>query len=330
MISEKGVERHLHEIAEIVTNSDLPEEVKTRGMAIFHRLAEAEASVHDIPVERVHFHEVGAMDAIIDVMGAVIGLQLLGVNRVYASPVHVGRGTVECAHGTLPVPAPATLALLQGVPLYGRDVEAELVTPTGAAILTTLVEEFGAAPPMEVGQIGYGAGTRDLPLPNLLRVSIGTTTEGMSEYEEDVVTIIEANIDDMNPQLYEHVMARLFDAGALDVFLTPIQMKRGRPAVQLSVIAAEQHVAEALDILFAETTTIGVRTYPTRRWKLVRESMVTETRYGPVSVKVARRGETVMNITPEYRECLRIANEQAIPLKEVCQTALEAARVHIG
>ena len=329
-VSEEGVERHLHEIEEIIAGSDLPDEVKVRGLAIFRRLAEAEAHVHGIPVERVHFHEVGAMDAIVDVVGAVVGLWLLGIEHVYASPVHVGRGTVTCAHGTLPVPAPATQELLRGVPIYGRDVDAELVTPTGAAILTTLAERFGAAPPMRVEQVGYGAGSRDLPLPNLLRVSIGETTEQVEGYEEDVVTVIETNIDDMNPQLYEHVMERLFDSGALDVFLTPIQMKRNRPGVQLSVLVAEERVADVLDILFAETTTIGVRTCPMRRWKLGRERIVVETRYGPVGVKVARRSGTVMNVAPEYRECRRVAEEQGVPLKEMYQAALEAAHSYVG
>jgi hypothetical protein len=329
-VSEKGVERHLHQIEEIIDGSDLPKAVKSRSQAIFRRLAEAEARVHGMPIDHVHFHEVGAMDAIVDVVGAAVGLWLLGIKRVYASPVHVGCGTVTCAHGTLPVPAPATQELLRGVPIYGRDVEAELVTPTGAAILTTLVEEFGGAPPMQVRQVGYGAGSRDLPLPNLLRVSIGETTEEVEGYEEDVVTVIETNIDDMNPQLFEHVMDRLFDAGALDVFLTPIQMKGSRPGVQLTVLLTEERVADALGVLFAETTTIGVRTYPMRRWKLGRERIVVETRYGPIGAKVARRGAAVMNVAPEYRECQRAAEERGVPLKEVYQAALEAARTHVG
>ena len=342
-VSEQGVERHLHEIKEIIYGSNLPEAVKDRSITTFRRLAKAEGQVHGIPVDHVHFHEVGALDAIVDVVGAVVGLWLLGIERVYASPVHVGCGTVTCAHGTLPVPAPATQELLRGVPIYGRDVEAELVTPTGAAILTTLVEEFGGAPPMQVERIGYGAGTRDLSIPNLLRVSIGETTrvgrrEAPEGYEatavtdgleEDVVTVIETNIDDMNPQLYEHVMDRLFEAGALDVFLTPIQMKGGRPAVKLSMLVEEGRVAEVLDILFAETTTIGVRTCSMRRWKLGRERVVVETRYGPVGVKVARRGHVALNVAPEYRECRRVAEEQGVPLKEVLQLAREAARAHI-
>jgi uncharacterized protein (TIGR00299 family) protein len=329
-VLEKGIERHLHEIEEIIKSSDLPEIVKAQSLAIFHRLAEAEAQVHGISVERVHFHEVGAMDAIIDVVGAAVGLWLLEIERIYASPVHVGCGTVTCAHGTLPVPAPATLELLRGVPIYGRDVEAEMVTPTGAAILTTLAREFGNAPPIQMQQVGYGAGSRDLPLPNLLRVSVGETVEEVEGYEEDVVTVIEANIDDMNPQLYEHATRRLFDAGALDVFLTPIQMKRGRPGVQLSVLVAEEQVADVLDILFTETTTIGVRTCPMRRWKLVREHVLVQTHYGPIGAKVARRGETVMNVAPEYRECRRVAEEQGVSLKQVFQSVREAARAHIG
>jgi len=335
-VSEQGVERHLHEIEEIIEGNELPDQVKATSRAIFRRLAQAEAHVHGIPTDHVHFHEVGAMDAIVDVVGAAIGLWLMGVERVYASPVHVGCGTVTCAHGTLPVPAPATQELLREVPIYGRDVEAELVTPTGAAIITTLAEEFGGAPPMQVEQVGYGAGTRDLPHPNLLRVSIGNMAATaavhaeIEGYEEDVVTVIETNIDDMNPQIFEHVLGRLFDAGALDAFLTPIQMKGSRPATQLTVLVAEGHVADILDVLFAETTTIGVRTCPMRRWKLGRERAVVETRYGPIGAKVARRGDTVMNVAPEYRECQRVAEEQGVPLKDVFQAAREAARALVN
>jgi uncharacterized protein (TIGR00299 family) protein len=329
-VSEQSVERHLHHVEEIITSSDLPDEVKQRGLDIFRRLAQAEAKVHGAPIESIHFHEVGAMDAIIDVMGAAIGLWLLGVEKVYASPVHVGRGTVKCAHGVLPVPAPATLELLRGVPIYGRDVDAELVTPTGAAILTTVAESFGEIPLMRVKQIGYGAGTRELPIPNLLRLSIGETDSAEGGYEKDTVTLIEANIDDMNPQWYEHVSARLFEAGALDVFLTAIQMKRGRPATQLSVLVADDLVPQILDVLFAETTTIGVRAHPVQRWKLAREIVTVETEYGPVAVKVSRRGKDVLNIAPEYRDCQRLAAERGVPLKQVHQVALEAARRQLG
>jgi hypothetical protein len=331
-VKEQGVERHLADVEAIIQDSDLPEPVRARSRAIFRRLAEAEAAVHGLPVDRVHFHEVGAVDAIVDVVGAVIGLWLLHVDRVYASPVRVGRGTVTCAHGTLPVPAPATAELLRGVPIYGRDVEAELVTPTGAAILTTLAEGFGTAPPMQVTHIGYGAGTRELPIPNLLRLSIGEETAkpetdpaNSTGYEQDVVTLIEANIDDMNPQWYEHVMDRLFETGALDVFLTPIQMKRNRPATKLSVLVEEEHQLPILDALFAETTTIGVRTCQLKRWKLARERIMVDTPYGSVGVKVARRGDKVLNMAPEHRDCKRVAEERSVPLKEVHEAAVAAA-----
>jgi uncharacterized protein (DUF111 family) len=290
-VSEHSVERHLHHVEEIITGSGLPDQVKQRGLDIFRRLAQAEAKVHGAPVETIHFHEVGAMDAIVDVMGAAIGLGLLGVEQVYASPVHVGRGTIKCA---------------------------------------TMAESFGDVPLMRVKQIGYGAGTRELPIPNLLRLSIGETSKDTEGYEKDTATLIETNIDDMNPQWYEHVTARLFEAGALDVFLTPIQMKRGRPATQLSVLVTDDRVPETLDVLFAETTTIGVRAHPVQRWKLTREIVSVETPYGPIAVKVARRGGTALNVTPEYRDCQRIATERGVPLKQVHQAALEAARSHLA
>ena len=304
--------------------------VKQTSTAIFRRLVGVEAAIHGASPDQVHLHEVGGTDAIVDVVGSLLGLRLLGVDQVYASRLPLGHGFVHCAHGLLPVPAPATLELLKGVPVTQLDVEGELVTPTGAAILTTVTASFGDAPPMCITQVGYGAGTRELPIPNLLRISIGTETsmgktdEKAVGYEEDSATLIETNIDDMNPQWYEHVTARLFEAGALDVFLTPIQMKHGRPATQLSVLVAEEHTADTLGILFAETTTIGVRAHPMRRWKLQRETVSVETPYGPIDIKVARRGEVMLNVTPEYRDCQRIAREQGVTLKEVYRAAMEA------
>jgi uncharacterized protein (TIGR00299 family) protein len=326
MVTEEQPQRHLHDIEEIIAGSDMPDPVKGLSLAVFLRLAEAEAHVHGMAVEQVHFHEVGAVDAIVDVVGAALGIWLLEVQQVYASPLHVGRGTVKSEHGVLPVPAPATLQLLQGVPIYGRDVDAELVTPTGAAIITAIAEGFGEAPAMQVAQIGYGAGTHDLALPNLLRVAIGETTEQITGYDEDVVTLIETNLDDMNPQWYDYVMERLFEAGALDVFLTPIQMKQNRPGVQLSILVPTQRVKEVLEPLFDETTTLGVRTERVLRWKLSRESISVRTPYGVVAAKVARKRGRVMNIKPEHRDCRRLAAEHHVPLKEVVQAALEAAR----
>ena len=324
---ELEVERHLSDILNIIGESTLPGDVKQTCGRIFTRLAEAEAKVHGLDVEDIHFHEVGGLDAIVDVVGSVAGLKLLGIEEVYSSPLHLGRGFVKCAHGRFPVPAPATLELVRGVPTYGRDVEAELVTPTGAAIITTLAKGFGPSPTMEVEAIGYGAGHRDLPIPNLLRVSVGRALRPEEQgYQEDIVTLVEANIDDMNPEFYEHVMARLFDRGALDVFLTPIQMKKGRPAVKLSAIVREADLDGVLDAFFGETTTLGVRLYEARRKKLTRERIVIETKYGKVGVKVGRLGGAVKNISPEYEDCRRIAEREGIPLKEIYEEARRAAR----
>ena len=327
-----GPERHLHQIEEIITGSSLPARIQKRSVAIFRRLAEAEAKVHDAPVDHVHFHEVGALDAIVDVVGAVIGFDRLGVERIYASPVRVGRGTVLCAHGVIPVPAPATAELLRGVPTYGRDVDAELVTPTGAAILTTLAEGYGSAPPMAVDRIGYGAGTRELPHPNLLRISLGESIEQEAglDYERDRVTVVETSIDDMNPEFYEHVMARLFDAGALDVFVTPITMKHSRPAAQLSVLVPDGRLPAVVDVLVTETTTIGVRFDVKERWKLMRQHSQVDTPYGAVGVKVAYRGDEALNVAPEAQDCRRLADEQGVPLKLVYQEAQTAAKKAFG
>jgi uncharacterized protein (TIGR00299 family) protein len=324
---KEGVERHLGDILDIIERSDLSEEVKETSGAIFTKLAEAEAKVHGLDVEDIHFHEVGGLDAIVDIVGSVVGLRRLGIEEVYSSPLHLGTGFVECAHGMLPVPAPATLELVRGVPTYGRDVEAELVTPTGAAIITTLAKGFGRSPLMDVETIGYGAGHRDLPIPNLLRVSIGKAVEPRGRgYEEDVVTLIEANIDDMNPEFYDYVMGRLFEKGALDVFLTPIQMKRNRPAIELSALVREADVSGVLDAFFEETTTLGVRLYEIRRKKLSRESIVVETQYGRVDVKVGKLGNVVKNVSPEYEDCRRTASQLGVSLKEVYEEAKRAAR----
>jgi len=323
---EVGVERHLSDILNIIGESTLSEEVKEKAGAIFTRLAEAEAKVHGVSVEEVHFHEVGGVDAIVDIVGSVVGLKLLGIEEVYSSPLHLGRGFVECAHGTLPVPSPATLELVKGVPVYGWDIEAELVTPTGAAIITTLAKGFGSPPPMHVEQVGCGAGHRELPIPNLLRLLIATSPQQPGEgLEEDSVLLLETNIDDMNPEFYEHVMDRLFQRGALDVFLTPIQMKRNRPAVMLSVIVGQGEVDGVLGVIFEETTTLGVRMQEVRRKKLERESILVNTCYGPIRVKVARLGSVIKNVSPEYEECRRIAEQWGVPLKVVYEEARRAA-----
>jgi uncharacterized protein (TIGR00299 family) protein len=277
-----------------------------------------------VSVEEIHFHEVGGLDAIVDVVGTIIGLKLLGIEEVYSSPLHLGKGFVKCAHGLLPVPAPATLELVKGLPVYGWDIEAELVTPTGAAIISTLAK-FDPPPPMRVERIGYGAGHRDLPIPNLLRLVIAITYPHAGELEQDTVVLLETNIDDMNPEFYEYVMDKLFQKGALDVFLTPIQMKRNRPATMLNIIVGRENVDEMLEVIFEETTTLGVRIQDIQRKKLIRESIVVHTRYGPISVKLAKLDGVVKNVSPEYEECRQIAEEHHVPLKVVYEEAKKTA-----
>jgi pyridinium-3,5-bisthiocarboxylic acid mononucleotide nickel chelatase len=316
--------RHLAEIDKLIDASDFPVRVKETGRRVFRRLAEAEAKVHGEPVERVHFHEVGAVDALVDILGSALCLEMLGVEKIFCSPLPQGKGMVDTAHGLLPIPAPATAELLRGVPVYGRDVDAELVTPTGAALVATLAEGFGTLPAMRLARIGCGAGARDLPWANLLRVVVGETETGESAF--DRVLEVQANIDDMNPEWYDYVEEKLLAAGVLDVFLTLIQMKRGRPALQLGLLVEESNLEEALGILFTETTTIGVRMHSVERRKLDRESIGVSTEYGKVMVKIARREGKIVNLAPEYRDCLRIAKEQGIPLKEVYASASMCAR----
>ncbi len=317
--------RHLSHIRDIIAASDLDETVKTRSNAIFVRLAEAEARVHRSSVEAVHFHEVGAMDAIIDVVGAVVGLRVLEIDKVFCSPLHVGSGTIECAHGILPVPAPATAELIKGRPAYSTGVAGELLTPTGAAILTTLASGFGPMPAMTVGQIGYGAGTADPGIPNLLRVAIGEARDGVGDYEVEQTVLIETNIDDMNPQLYDHLMGRLLKEGALDVFLTAVQMKKNRPGTLLAVICRCDAVGKLADILMQETTTIGLRWRVENRIMAAREIRRVDTVHGPVAIKLARSNGRIINLTPEYDDCKRVALEKGLPLKKVLDDVRTAA-----
>ncbi len=329
-VSETGVHRHLPDIERIIDESTLAAPVKQTAGNVFRRLAEAEAQVHGTTPDHIHFHEVGGMDAIIDIVGAVIGLRLLGIERVVASPIPTGRGWITAAHGRLPVPAPATAALLRGVPLNPLDVEAELTTPTGAAIITTVAEGFGPTPAMTVDHVGYGAGHRDLEHPNVLRLMVGhlagsDESSGSDAYDVDTMTVIEANIDDMNPEFFDHVMTRLLENRAVDVFLTPIQMKRNRPATMLSVLVPADSVEPALETLFAETTTLGVRTYETRRRKLPRQEIDVALPGGRVRVKVATLRGQVKNVAPEYVDCREIAERTGEPIKAVYDQAKAAA-----
>ncbi len=309
--------RNLGDILSIIESSDLSLLEKSGSSAIFRRLAEAEARVHHTSVDHIHFHEVGAMDAIVDIVGSVVGLNLLGIGQIISSPMNTGSGTVHCRHGILPVPAPATAELIREKPAYSSGIQAELLTPTGAAILTTLSEHFGNMPRMCVEKIGYGAGTRNLDTPNLLRLFVGEPSDRTGDHDTDQVVVIETNIDDMNPQCYEFVMEKAFAAGALDVWLTPIQMKKNRPAVQVSVISAPESFHKMADLLLKETTSIGLRWRYENRLKSIRHMDKIETDYGTIRVKIATANGQMVNVSPEYDDCRKAAVQFGVPLKTV-------------
>jgi uncharacterized protein (TIGR00299 family) protein len=324
VVTREVAARKLDDIEAIILQSDLPTTVKDSSLAIFRRVIQVEAGIHGADPGDVHLHEVGGTDAIVDVVGSLLGLELLSVDKVYASRLPLGHGFVRCAHGLIPVPAPATLELLKGVPLVQYDVEGELVTPTGAAILTSLSEGYGPMPQMTVESIGYGAGKSDFPFPNVLRLVMGTAPPPVSAPMEEVV-LLETNLDDMNPELYEHAMDSLFQAGALDVFLQPIQGKKNRPGVLLSALCHPEARDRLSAALFAETTTLGIRLKTMRRLCLDRETAKVRTPYGEISIKVARLGEEIVNLSPEYEDCRRLARETGRPLKEVYAAAQAAA-----
>lgn len=316
---KKQPARHLSDIQTIINGSALSPAVKQKSLSIFQRLAEVEAKVHGTTPDKVHFHEVGAVDAIVDIVGSVIGLEHLGITEIIGSPLNVGSGTVHTAHGKLPVPAPATAELLKNIPLYSSSITFELTTPTGAAIISTLASSFGPLPQVTIQRIAYGAGNKDIPgQPNVLRLMIG---EPVSAYEEDTSIVIESNIDDMNPQIYGHLIDTLMARGAHDVYLTPIIMKKGRPAILLSVLTDKTKSTEILDTIFRETTSIGVRIQEVGRRKLSREVREIETGYGKVRVKISKKGDEIMTVTPEYEDCKKLAEEKQVPLKTIMDEA---------
>jgi uncharacterized protein (TIGR00299 family) protein len=316
--------RRLRDITAILHASGLEARIQERALEVFTRLAEAEATIHHTSIDQVHFHEVGAIDSIVDITGAVIALALLDVERVLASPVNVGAGFVRAAHGVLPVPGPATAELLKGAPIYARGNDGELTTPTGAALLATLAQSFGPLPELRVERIGYGAGTRDLPqAPNLLRVFIG---EDSTRGDADMITVLEANLDDMNPEWFEYAQEQLFTHGALDVFYTPIFMKKNRPATKLTVLCASSKLERIVETIFQGTSTFGVRTSEVRRQKLQRVSQIVETSYGAISVKIGEWHGQVVQISPEYESCREAAQRSGAPLKEIYRAAEAQAR----
>jgi uncharacterized protein (TIGR00299 family) protein len=314
--------RSLPEIFTLIDRSALSPAGRERAKELFQRLAEAEASIHQMPVDRVHLHEVGALDSIIDIVGAVFGLEWFGAERIVCSPLNVGGGMVQSAHGTFPVPAPATLKLLGDAPVYAGAVQKELVTPTGALIVSAYASSFGPIPQMAIEKIGYGAGERDFPsTPNVLRVLVGRAADRPTV---DRVTVIECEIDDMNPQLFAVAMDRLYEAGALEVFYVPVQMKKNRPGTLLTVVAPPELRSRVADIVFEETTTIGLRHMEVERECLQRETITVETPAGAVRVKIAWRGDRVINAAPEFEDCTRIAAATHLPVKEVQAMAMKA------
>ena len=314
--------RSLPEIFTLIDRSALGPSGKARARELFERLAIAEAAVHQMPVERVHLHEVGSLDSIVDIVGAVFGLEWFGAARVVVSPVNTGRGMVRSAHGVFPVPAPATIRLLGDAPVFARGPEAELLTPTGALLLTGYADAFGPLPPMRVSAVGYGAGDREFAeTPNVLRVIVGEADE---DAPADVVVEISCEIDDMNPQLYGPLMDALYAAGAVEVFYVPVQMKKSRPGTLVTVLASPERRAAVTDTLFRETTTIGVRYGERRRECLVRGVEAVETPYGSVRIKLARRGGSVTNAQPEFDDCADRAREHGVPVKDVHAAALAA------
>ena len=315
-VPHEHVHRHLSDITKIISHSQLSDSVKNTSQKIFTRLAEAEAKVHNEPVDRVHFHEVGAMDAIIDVVGAAICFELLRIEKFFCSPLHVGSGTVDMAHGRFPIPPPAVAELVSNVPIYSTEIKGELVTPTGAAIITTVCDSFGPLPQMKIESASYGAGTRTYEkFPNALRVLIGETADASGI--EDKLWMLETNVDDMSPQYFGYVMDKAFELGALDCYFTAVQMKKNRPGSLVSVLCRKSERELLMQMLFAETTTLGVRSYEVNRRALAREVIRVETMYGPIDVKVAQLNGTVINEMPEYDQCRAAAEKAQVPLKQV-------------
>jgi uncharacterized protein (TIGR00299 family) protein len=317
--------RHLPAIFKMIDSSSLSTQGRGRAKAMFQRLGEAEAAIHQMPIEKVHLHEVGALDSIIDIVGTVFAMEWAAADRIVCSPLNVGGGMVTSAHGVFPVPAPATVKLLGPTPVYSGAVQKELVTPTGALIATTYASGFGPMPAMTVERVGYGAGDRDDPVtPNVLRVMIGEEAAVGSPKHGDRVTVVECEIDDMNPQIFGLVMDRLYAAGALEVFYIPVQMKKNRPGTLLTVVAPPALRGAIADIVFRETTTIGLRYYEVDRECLDRELVPVETPVGTVRVKVASRGGRVLNATPEFEDCATLAAASNLPVKDVQAMAMKA------
>ena len=317
--------RGLKEIREIIGKAKISETAKAKAIAIFEALGRAEAKIHNRDIETIHFHEVGAVDAMVDIVCAAVGAEALGVDEIICSSLNVGGGTVKCAHGTFPVPAPATVELLKDAPIYSSGIQAELVTPTGAAIVKTLCRRFAAFPAMKIEKSGYGAGTRNFSgHANVARLTVGEADiEAAAKISRETITVLEANLDDLNPQVFGYVMDRLLEEGALDAFGVPVQMKKNRPGTLLTVLCRPEDATKLAQLLFTETTTLGVRRREESRQALARKWVTVDTRWGKVRMKVASMNGTVTNYAPEYEDCRRIAAENRVPLKSVMQEAIQ-------
>ncbi len=314
--------RHLSDIKKLIEESKLDDNIKQKAISIFINLGEAEAKVHNVNIEEVHFHEVGAIDSIVDIVGSVIGITALNIEKIYSSPLPLGGGFAKSSHGVIPIPAPATVELLKGIPIRETSIQSELVTPTGAAIIVTLASGFGSIPEMTVENVGYGSGSKDFnEQPNMLRIITGKSKEDL---DNDSITVIETNIDDMSPQLYDLLMDKLFELGALDVFLTPIIMKKNRPAIKLTVILDQSDVQKACLCILKETTTMGLRIYETKRKKLSREIKELKTKYGVVRVKLGKIGDEVIKVIPEYDDCKKLATEHNVSIMHIHQLVINA------
>jgi uncharacterized protein (TIGR00299 family) protein len=321
---EHSHNRGLTEIRQIISAASISETAKKIAIRIFEALGRAEAKIHNTSVESVHFHEVGAVDAMVDIVCAAVGAEALGVDEIIFSPLNVGGGTVKCAHGTFPVPAPATVELLAGAPVYSSGLQAELVTPTGAAIVKTLASRFAAFPEMKIEKSGYGAGSLEFPgHPNVVRLTIGESASSAlaANTTSETITVLEANLDDLNPQVFGYVMDRLFEEGALDAFGMPVQMKKNRPGTLLTVMCKPEDAHKMTHLIFTETTTLGVRRRDEMRQTLARRWEKVQTQWGDVRMKIASMNGTVTNYAPEYEDCRRIAAEHRVPLKQVMQEA---------
>jgi len=327
--------RNFSQIRSLIENSPLTDTVKSSSLQIFQKLAEAEAHIHSCSLEAVHFHEVGGIDAIVDIVGTALGLEYLAIKKIIGSPIPLGKGFVACSHGKLPVPAPATLGILKGIPVYGTDIPHELVTPTGAAIISAQAQGFGALPDMVIKKIGYGAGQRDLAdRPNLLRIVLGDelqfVTDKTQGLQTDQIEIIETSIDDMNPELFGYLMNQLFEEGALDVCWIPIYMKKNRPGTMLQVLCKNDRRDVLIHRILSETTTLGVRYYSARRRLLWRDQQEVETSYGRIAVKRVKDPQGNIRIIPEYEVCQKIAREQDLPLRIVYDTVAREAALRNG